>query len=154
LIAHLDKIVSHLAGLTLAAFTAVILLEVVCRYWLHIALSWPSEASILLFQWMVFLAAPVALRQGLHFTVDALVVTLPEVMQRILAVLAAAVALATGITLAFYGYRMILRSWDTTYPTLPVSAATPFIGLALSGVLIGLFALQSLVEQGRKASTP
>jgi len=154
LIAHLEKLVSYLAGLTLAAFTAIILLEVICRYWLHIALSWPAEASILLFQWMVFLAAPVALRQGLHFTVDAVVVTLPKAIQGILARLSAVVALATGATLAFYSYRMIVRSWNTTYPTLPVSASAPFIGLAVSGLLIVLFSLQLLIEQGRKVGTP
>ncbi len=147
MIACIETIISYLAGAILAAFTAIILLEVLFRYWLHIALTWPSEASILLFQWMVFLAAPVALRQGLHFTVDVGVKALPRPAQKLLAVISAVIAFVVGILLALYSYRMARANFDTTYPTLPISAAAPNFGLMVSGALIALFSVQLVVEQ-------
>jgi TRAP-type C4-dicarboxylate transport system permease small subunit len=149
-----EKIVSYLAGLTLAAFTAIILIEVLFRYYLHIPLSWPNELSILLFQWMVFLGAPVALRRGLHFTIEVVVLMLPKLVQRVLAKLAVLVALGVGMSLTVLSYQMVASTWHTTYTSLPIPVAAAFIAAMISGALIVLFCLPMLMGRRSAAATP
>jgi TRAP-type C4-dicarboxylate transport system permease small subunit len=148
-----EKAIGYLAGLTLAAFTIIILIEVVFRYWLHIPLSWPNELSILLFQWMVFFGAPVGLRRGIHFTVDVVVVLLPTSVQRVLSKFVVLIALAVGIALTVLSYRMAISTWNTTYTSLPIPVAVSFIGAMLSGGLIVLFCFPLLWQDSRAAAT-
>jgi TRAP-type C4-dicarboxylate transport system permease small subunit len=145
---RVERYACFLAGLTLAAFTAIVLTEVVFRYWLRIPLSWPNELSILLFQWMVFLGTPVALRRGLHFTIDIVVLVLPESVQRVLRGFSLLVAIGVGVMLIVLSYRMALSTWNTTYTALPIPAALPYIGLLICGALIVVFSLPLLL-QGR-----
>lgn len=138
---RIETILSYFAGLILGAFTSIILIEVLFRYALEIPLSWPNELSILLFQWMIFLGAPVALRRGLHFTVDAVAGALPNHFQRPLIVLAGLVAFVVGLALTILSYRMAVSTWDTTYTSLPMPVGIVFIGAAVCGALMALFSI-------------
>ena len=51
-----EHVVGACAALLLLLFTVLILFDIVCRYWLHIPLSWPTELTVLLFQWTAFSA--------------------------------------------------------------------------------------------------
>src|ERR1700722_2252421 len=85
----LEVVIESVLGALMCAFTLIILLDVVFRYCLHVPLAWPAELSILLFQWMVFLGTPVALRRGLHFHVEAFVAWLPPNPRKMFALLVA-----------------------------------------------------------------
>jgi len=149
-----EKIVSVSAGAALGAFTLIISIEVLCRYWLHIPLSWTNELSILLFQWMVFLGAPVALRRGLHFTIDVAVAMLPRLLQRALVKFSVLVALAVGVAFVILGFQTAISTWHTSYTSLPMPLAVSFISAIVSGLLIVLFCLPMLLTSPSDAAAP
>lgn len=141
---RIETALSYLAGLVLGAFTLIILIEVLFRYALEIPLSWPNELSILLFQWMIFLGAPVALRRGLHFSVEMASGAFPNRFQRPLIVLAGLTAFVVGFALTILSYRMAVSTWDTTYTSLPVPVGVVFVGSAVCGALMAIFAIPLL----------
>lgn len=84
----------------LGAMTAIILLQVFCRYLLGSALPWPEEASRFLMLWLTGLMAPTAFRRGGFVAVEMLVALLP----RLLAALVALFTLALALMVAVVGF--------------------------------------------------
>jgi TRAP-type C4-dicarboxylate transport system permease small subunit len=84
----------------LGAMTAIILLQVFCRYVLGSALPWPEEASRFLMLWLTGLMAPTAFRRGGFVAVEMLVALLP----RLLAALVALFTLALALMVAVVGF--------------------------------------------------
>ena len=63
----LDGAAAAACAALLTGFTVIILVDVVCRYWLRIPITWAAELTVFLFQVMSFLGAGLALRRGMHF---------------------------------------------------------------------------------------
>lgn len=144
-----ERVIAALAAAMLAMFTAVILLDIVCRYWLHLPLSWPAELTILLFQWMCFLGAALALRNGLHFGLDFIVAKLPARM-RFAASVFTLVIIAVSTTVVLVAcLRMIERTQYSFYPTLPFSHAIVYVGVLLSSILMLIFTAELAVKKFR-----
>jgi len=67
----------------LALMTAIILLQVFCRYVLNSPLAWPEEIARFLMVWMAFLAAPYAYREGLFVRLETWIGRFNERIQRV-----------------------------------------------------------------------
>jgi TRAP-type C4-dicarboxylate transport system permease small subunit len=140
----LEIVIEGMLGALMCAFTLIILLDVVFRYCLHVPLAWPAELSILLFQWMVFLGTPVALRHGLHFHVEAFVAWLPEGPRRMLSLLVAVGILASACVLVFVGWQLAARTASSMYTTLPVSHSLLYFSIIASGIFSAVFAVERI----------
>ena len=121
----LEAVTGYVAAALLVAFTVIILVDVVFRYWLKIPLTWPAESSVLLFQWGVFLGAALAVRRRMHFGL--------------------AVVTAVSVMLVVLGLDMTGRTWPSLYATLPLSHGVAYLGVAVSGALMLVFTLPHLV---------
>ena len=66
----LELVCKKLAGWILILFTLTISVQVTLRAVFSYPLSWAQDGAVMLFIWMVFLGAPVALRQRSHFIID------------------------------------------------------------------------------------
>ncbi|MBQ4490840.1 MAG: TRAP transporter small permease subunit [Pyramidobacter sp.] len=66
----LEKACKKLAGWILILFTMTISVQVILRAAFSYPLSWAQDAAVMLFIWMVYLGAPVALRRWSHFIID------------------------------------------------------------------------------------
>ena len=66
----LEKACKKLAGWILILFTMTISVQVILRAAFSYPLSWAQDAAVMLFIWMVYLGAPVALRRRSHFIID------------------------------------------------------------------------------------
>ncbi len=91
-VVHFDRglrlLRAAVASLVLLFFTymlVAVLVQVVGRYFAF-SIDWAAESATLAQIWMVFLAAGLAMREGLHVRVDALVNLLPTRIQRPLTV--------------------------------------------------------------------
>lgn len=140
----LEIVIEAVLGALMCAFTLIILLDVVCRYFLHIPLAWPAELSTLMFQWMVFLGTPVALRHGLHFHVEAFTAWLPENLRRIVALLVAAGILGAACVLVAVGWQLAARTVGSMYTTLPVSHALLYFSIIACGIFTAVFAAERI----------
>ncbi len=146
---HVERGIGLVAAVTLAIFTGIVLLDVVFRYWLHIPLAWPAESSVLCFQWMVFLGAPVALRRGLHFGVNVGLDRLPPAARRIADIFIGLTILATSIAIAIMAYRMTVQNWNATFATLPLPRGAIYVGLCFSGIACALFGAEQTIRRCR-----
>jgi TRAP-type C4-dicarboxylate transport system permease small subunit len=142
----LEIIIEAVLGALMCAFTLIILLDVICRYCLHIPLAWPAELSILMFQWMVFLGTPVALRHGLHFHVEAFTSWLPANQRKILALLVAAGILGAACVLVAVGWQLAVRTAGSMYTTLPVSHSVLYFSIVACGIFTAIFAAERISD--------
>ena len=67
------KVGSLLSILLVSSMTGIILISVFFRYFLLNAIAWSEEVSKFLMVWMTLMAAPIALRYGIHVGVQSLV---------------------------------------------------------------------------------
>jgi TRAP-type C4-dicarboxylate transport system permease small subunit len=148
---HVERCIGMVAAVSLAVFTGIVLLDVVFRYWLHIPLSWPAESSVLCFQWMVFLGAPVALRRGLHFGVNVGLDHLPPAARRIADIFIGLTIFATSVAVAILAWRLAVQNWNETFATLPLPRGAIYVGLCFSGIACALFGAEQTVRHCRSS---
>jgi TRAP-type C4-dicarboxylate transport system permease small subunit len=125
-------------------FTVIILIDVVCRYLLHIAVPWAAELTVLLFQWTIFLSSPLALRRGVHFGLGLVVPRYWPRSDRLVRGFVAAVIVGASGLLFVLAIEMTQRTWPSTYPTLPLSHGVVNVGIAVGAFLMILFGLEQL----------
>lgn len=143
--AGIEIALAYIAGLCLAGFTMIVLIDVIYRQVLTRPLLWPSEWSVMLFIWSVMLGASVAARRRAHFVVEVLP-ALPRRLDFALHVAVAVLTLVFAGILIYFGLQMTLTGQRRFtpmmgYPLVYVFAAFPFAGAA-----IALFALEHLLE--------
>ena len=141
----LEAVIAAVGAALVAAFTVIILADVVCRYWLKIPLSWTAESTVFLFQMTCFAGATVALRRGMHFGLGMLVHDLFPGAARFLKPLVALAVAGTSILVVRLAIQMAEKAWNSMYVTLPISQATVYVVLAASGVVMAIFAIETLV---------
>ncbi len=129
------------AGLVLA-FAVIVLVDVICRYWLHVSLPWVPELAIFLFQLTAFLGAAVALRRGAHFGLGPFIAKLWPPIATPLGLVIDAVIVGSALLLTELSVQMAIRSWDSTYATLQISHGWVYVAVAASGGLIALFGME------------
>jgi TRAP-type C4-dicarboxylate transport system permease small subunit len=140
----LEIIIEAVLGVLMCAFTLIILLDVIFRYFLHVPLAWPAELSILMFQWMVFLGTPVAFRRGLHFHVEAFSSWMPEYLRKVVALMVSAGVLGAACVLAAVGWQLAGKTAGSMYTTLPVSHSLLYFSIVACGILTAIFAVERI----------
>ena len=128
------------------AFTLIILTDVACRYWLKIPLSWVTELTVFLFQLTCLVGASVALRRGLHFGLGTMLHDLAPALARKLKPIATLVVIVIALMMVYLAIRMTLQAWNAMYTTLPISQATVYAVMAVSFLVMALFAAESILE--------
>lgn len=142
----IEQVVAACAALLLLAFTILILVDIACRYWLHIPLAWPAELTVLLFQWTAFLGAAVALRRGSHFGLDLIRSMLPARVRRVVHWAILALTLVANVLLVSVSLDMIAQQKFSSYPTLPFSHAAGYYCVLLSACLMVAFTLEFAIS--------
>ncbi len=94
----------QLAWIALAIMVSVILLQVVSRYALGNALSWPDEAARFLMLWMTALMAPSGFRWGGFVAIDTFPNMMPRAVAATLNIVLLVLALVVLVTAAGHGY--------------------------------------------------
>lgn len=140
----LDHAVAAIAATLMAAFTVIILVDVVCRYVLQIAVPWAAELTVLLFQWTIFLGSPLALRRGVHFGLGLVVPKFWPRSERWVRGFVGLVVVGASALLFILAIEMAQRTWHSSYPTLPFPHAVVNIGIAIGAFLMILFGLEQL----------
>lgn len=102
-----ERIVEWLMALALAVMVVLVFGNVVLRYVFNSGIAWAEEISRLMFVWLIFLGAILALRRHAHLGVELLQAKLPMWARRSCAVVSHLLMLY-GLSLFLYG------SWTQT----------------------------------------
>lgn len=131
---------------TLGALVLLVFMNVVLRYFFQSGITWTVEVSSLLFVWLIFLGAVMAMRDYGHLGVDLLVARLPRRAQKGMFVLINGIIVALSVMFidGLLGM-MALNGWMTGSATrIPVNVMYG-AGL-LASVLLILIAVVQVVR--------
>jgi TRAP-type transport system small permease protein len=139
------KIAYWTASTLLALIFLIMILQVFCRS-IGRALSWAEEIALVLFPWVVFLGASMALKERGHIGIDFVVNLFPIWLRNItlifidiMIVCFAAYLLIFGWKLSvFVGAKQATTFWDIPYFYLYLSTCAGGVFLLIQGVLLTL----------------
>lgn len=115
---------------------AIVVASVLFRYILLSPLTWSEEVGRYLMIWLGFLAASLAVRQGLHVGVDFVVKSVrPEIavwMRRL-----AHVAMAVFLLIVMgYGFVLVVSLWEQWSPVLIIRMTWPYLAIPVGSLLM------------------
>lgn len=138
------------ASLLCAVLTIIVFLQVLFRYGLRFPLDWAEEFAMVVFQWVSFIGAGIAVRRGFHFHVDVLAKRLPIRWQTATQLLSSAAILAVGYIMVHVGIKMMDMARYITLPVLYFSKAYVFLAIPIGGALMIIYQIPIAWDQVRK----
>jgi TRAP-type C4-dicarboxylate transport system permease small subunit len=138
------------ASFLCAVLTIIVFLQVLFRYGLRFPLDWAEEFAMVVFQWVSFIGAGIAVRRGFHFHVDLFTKRLPNRWQIATELLSSAAILAVGYILLHVGIKMMEMAKYITLPVLYFSKAYVFLAIPIGGALMIIYQIPIAWNQIRK----
>lgn len=111
----------------------------------NMPIQWSNDVSQLLFAWLAFLGADVALRRGSLVGVGLLTNKMPRKMQKILVTVCYVLMLCFLVIVVRYGFPLAKRNWLRAFQTLPVSYSWVTLSLSVSSILMILSILHNML---------
>ena len=131
---RVDSIATFLAVAILLAMTAVITLQIVCRFFFT-ALSWSEELARYLMIWLTFLGASMGVKRGTHIAVTFAVSPLPRPVRKGLELVVYALCLYFFSTVAYYGWKLMNMQAFQVAAGLGISMRYVYLSLPVGGML-------------------
>ncbi len=133
--------------LLVMALTIVVSYQVFSRYVDFVPrFLWTEEASRFCFIWVVLLGAAIAVREGVHFTIDVLPQRMPERLARGLTIAGLAVVAVIGVVMVIGGLRFFEIGLSRISTTSGIRLAWVYAAVPVSGFSILIFTAEKLVR--------
>ena len=128
---------TEIAIMVLMAFLVmVVVASVFFRYVLISPLTWSEEVGRYVMIWLGFLAASIAVRQGLHVGLDFVVQWVrPEVAVWLRGLARAAMAGFLLVVMA-YGFVLVPGLWDQYSPVMDIRMTWPYLAIPVGSLLM------------------
>lgn len=137
---RLETVPEIVAGSLTIAVTFLILLAVVLRYVFNDPLSWSEEAARVLFMWLGFLGAALALQRGKHVSVPLLVARLGSRQQAVLSLFSALLTAVISVVLLVQGLQNTRLALLQRLPLSELSMGWLYSAVPVAAALMVLFA--------------
>ncbi|MDR1955934.1 MAG: TRAP transporter small permease subunit [Treponema sp.] len=118
-----------------AVITFLVFISAVARSVKH-PLNWAQDVSLLLFAWVVFLGADLALRKADFVRVDMLVSHFPAKVQKVLYYLMYLIALVFLGVLVCFGFPLSMENSKRLFQTLGISYSWATISAPVGSILL------------------
>lgn len=151
---HLDRLDEYLAVLIAVALAVLLTAQVVLRFGFSLGFSWLEEIARVLFVWLIFLGAVVAMRDHAHIRVTVGLLLFPERLRPWVALLGDLVLLAFCIAGAWYGAVLVASTVAQEFrlQSTGISMFWPYIimpaSFALQAVRLVLWRWQQMRSSG------
>ncbi|HTN66549.1 MAG TPA: TRAP transporter small permease [Burkholderiaceae bacterium] len=138
---RLGRWVEGLLGWMLAAMVILVFGNVVLRYGFNSGIMVSEEVSRLIFVWMIFIGAAVAVREQSHLGIDALVRRLPHI-GRIICVVLCDLLILFALGLLFLGsWKQMVINASTSSPVAQISMAYMYLPGVIASVAMAILVL-------------
>lgn len=127
------------------AFSLVGGLQIFNRFVLGLPLSWSEEFQKFGHVWMVFIAIPVAYRKGAHIGMDAILMRMPNGMQRAIALISEIMWLILALAIAVFTLQLMEVAKFQDSPGLGLRMDWIYAGMVLGAVYLALIAIRRIV---------
>jgi TRAP-type C4-dicarboxylate transport system permease small subunit len=141
----LETILMVLCGLCLLGFSATVTFDIITRTigapWL-----WLQEVTSTFFIYGIFIGTAVATRRNDHLYLTAISEALHGTPRLLIETLIRLVVLGVASSLVYFGYLNFLRGFSSFRMPSLTPIASLYAAIPLSGLLIGLFTIEQLVN--------
>jgi len=128
---------TEIAVMALMAFlVVVVVLSVIFRYILISPLTWSEEVGRYVMIWVGFLAASIAMREGLHVGVDFVVQWVRPATAVWLRGLARAATAGFLLIVMGYGFFLVTNLWDQWSPVMGIRMTWPYLAIPVGSLLM------------------
>jgi TRAP-type C4-dicarboxylate transport system permease small subunit len=141
----LELILMMLCGLLCFGFSLSVMFDIVTRTIGHPWL-WLQEVTSTLFIYAIFVGAAVATRRNDHLYLTAISDALHGTPRLIIEIVIRVVVLGVALCLIWFGYINYLRGFGSFRLPSGTPIASLYAAIPLAGLLIGLFAIEQLVN--------
>ncbi|MFC7364130.1 MULTISPECIES: TRAP transporter small permease [Bhargavaea] len=136
----LAKILSYLCIIALALLSAIVLVQVVSRFF-DVSLPATEELARLLIVWLTFLGSALAIHEKMHLGVRYFVNLASERYQRIIDIFIYILVAVLLAILVFYGFSLSMTAMTTASATMRLPMAVFYLSIPVSS----LFALYFII---------
>lgn len=136
------KIEDVLASFFLAAIVMLVFMAALSRC-LNYPLIWSVDTAQLLFGWLCFFGADVAMRKNSHIGMDVLVRYLPAETQRKIRLALMLFSMAFLVIIAVYGFILCYENYERHFNTIPISYSWATLSVPAGCLLM----LRTIAEQ-------
>src|ERR1039457_7194940 len=141
----LEMILMILCGLLLFGFSTTVMFDIVTRTIGHPWL-WLQEVTQTFFIYAIFIGAAVATRRNDHLYLTAISAALHGTPRLMVEIVSRLVVVGVALCLVWFVYINYLRGFGSFRLPSGTPIASLYAAIPLAGVLIGLFALEQLVN--------
>ena len=127
----LDRLACWVIMLAMALMVAVVSVQVLLRYGFNSSLDWADDIGRLLFVASVFLAVPIAVKQGAHISIGLLVERLSPKAQDLLGRFVALLSAAMMIIICYETVVVAADQWSEMLPTVELTIAIFMVPVAI-----------------------
>lgn len=132
--------------LLMLAMVTIIFAQVIARYAFSNSLSWSEEAGRYIFVWMTFLGAAMAVRNRQHVSLDLILKSLPNFIQKLLMSVSYLSMMIFTAVLIFGGFKFVARGSHQASSALEIPMHYVYIVLPLGGILIFTYLIKNFYE--------
>ena len=130
------------------AIVAIVAFQVANRFWLHWPIVWLSDLAIILFIWLGFLTAALAVRLNAHFRLNLMLDLVGETWARRLLELFSHLLMLTVFGLMIVtGYQMARLGLREVSPGLQVTMTWAYASIPIPALFAVLFALEAAMNE-------
>lgn len=144
----IEKIADKMTGLTrvlvgcfAGVMTSVVVLEVILRYGFGRALFFSEELSRLTFVWAGFLATSLALRKGVHASVQLVVDLFPETTRKVITLFSHVIVFVFLCIIFVAALTVLPHQWGQFTPTMEIRMVWFYLSVPVG---VGLMIIQML----------
>ncbi len=137
-----------LAGIFTIVMVAVVVVNIVLRYFFGFIIEWSEEVSVISFVWASFLGASACYKHSLHIGVDFFIQSLPDIGKKILKITTTLFLMVLSITMFVLSTVYVIRSKKTT-PIMGISYIYINMSMMVSFFLITIHSIRFLIQNIR-----
>ena len=128
-------------GISASVMCAIIIAEVFSRYIFQYSFFFSEELSRLTFVWAGFLSTSIALKKGMHISIQFIVERMPKALRRIILFISQLAILIFLIVIFLSGLRILPHQWGNVSPTIEITMFWFYLAVPVG---IGLMIIQLL----------
>jgi C4-dicarboxylate transporter DctQ subunit len=147
---HFEELV---LGFTLLGLAIFVFIQVVLRYGFHFAFSWAQELGRYLTIFLTFLGASLGVKYGTHFSMEAIVKSLPHRYSHLVRAIASFLSGVFFILIIYFSLVQIakLYRYGACTATLHMPMYVPYIPIPLFSITISMRFIHAAYTHVRKA---
>ena len=126
--------------------TALVVLNIICRYFFNMGMVWSEEVATGCFVWSVFIGAIACFKRRGHVGVDIVVNMLPPALKRAIATLMDIILVVLNAYMFYLSVVFISKSYTKLTPVMGISSAYITAAVVIAFLMMTIYSVIFVYE--------